>query len=161
MEREVALVRIATAIEALRQNDAHLLEVRCSERSIVGRLQVYLAGVFPSHDVDIEYNRHGIDKKRVQLSDQCRKLMPEGALVVPDIVIHTRGNDERNTVVMEVKPDDRDEGAIECDREKLAAIKSTFGYAYSVLLIVPVGNECQTRPSFWEWNGDGHRVAVA
>lgn len=159
MDIDIAKTRIVAALEALRQNDSHLLEVRCNERSIAGCLHVYLSGVFPSHNVDIEYNRHGLEKKRVRLSKECRQVVARESLVLPDIVIHRRGSDSANEIVLELKLSDSSEHDIQCDREKLEAIKSAFGYTFSVLLVVPVGPDRESKPVLWEWNRGGLTVA--
>lgn len=153
--------RLLAAIEALRHNDEFLLEIRCHERSVAGRLQMYLTGVFPSHNVDTEYNRHGVDTKRVPLGPPCRGIIADDAPVVPDVIVHRRGDDRSNVLVIEIKLDDCGENELECDRQKLAAIKRQFGYLHSALLQFPTGPNSGQRPTTLEWNGDRHRVAVA
>ena len=62
------------------------------------------------------------------------------ALVVPDIIVHQRGEAGPNLLGIEIKkaPDRRGFG---CDHDRLVALKARFGYNYGVLL------ECETRPA--------------
>ena len=81
------------ALARLLSQDAHMLPRKTSERAVTGRLAMYLQAEFPDHEVDVEYNRHGEKPKRAKR-----------ALIVPDIVVHKRGNDHRNVLALEVKP---------------------------------------------------------
>ncbi len=138
MDEATVLARFRVALEALEVNDAYLLEYDLSERTIMGKLQVYLHGVFPSHHVDIEYNKHGVDVKRVRWSDDCTES--DQPLVYPDIVVHRRGSDEHNLVVCEIKKASTRDRLRECDRAKVTAIRSAFDYDYALLLTIPVGS---------------------
>jgi hypothetical protein len=155
MDETTLRVRVLAALETLRYNDESLLELRCHERSVAGRLQIYLAGVFPAHDVDIEYNRHGVDTKKVPLGPPCRQILSKDTIVIPDLIIHKRRDNDRNLLVIEVKMDDCTADKIDCDRSKLAAIKSEFGYAHTLLLQFPSGQASHDRPIRAEWDGVG------
>ena len=64
-----------------------------SELSISHKLGHYLALLITEYDVDCEYNRNKDDKK----------YMGESR-IRPDIIIHKRGSNENNFVVIEIKP---------------------------------------------------------
>lgn len=129
--------RFRAACEALHLNDSLLLEYNVSERTIAAKLQQYLVSVFPSHHVDLEYNRHGIDPKRVDWATECTRQ--QQALVLPDLIVHRRGDDSKNLVVCEVKKLTATPGELNCDRQKLRAMKQKFGYEHALLIAVPVG----------------------
>jgi hypothetical protein len=52
-------------------------------------------------DVDPEYNRLGLDPNAVELPNECRE--GDKKLILPDIVVHRRGNDNNNLRLIEVK----------------------------------------------------------
>jgi hypothetical protein len=132
---EALKLRFLVALEALVHNDRDLLELHAGERSIVGRLQIYVQGVFPSYHIDTEYNRAGVDPKRVRRSAQCMEFAGT-VLVVPDLVIHRRGTNSSNLLVVEVKRG-ASQSEVECDQEKLVAIKTAFRYEHSLLIKCP------------------------
>ena len=74
-----------------------------------------------------------MDPKRIEVD-------PEGddELVYPDVVVHHRGNDDSNLLVMELKkstnPESRDR-----DRAKLKGCVERFGYRFAVLVGLRVG----------------------
>lgn len=81
------------ALDALYKHDAGMLVRRTNERAVTGRLALYLQGEFSDCKVDVEYNRHIDAPKKAGSS-----------LIVPDVVVHSRGNDEQNILAVEVKP---------------------------------------------------------
>ena len=70
------------------KNDEHV-----SELSISHKLSHYLELFVTEYHVDCEYNRNVADKKSMGESR-----------IRPDIIIHKRGNNEKNFVVIEIKP---------------------------------------------------------
>lgn len=83
------------AIEKLYQNDYSLIDRGCSERSIVFRLGIYLHEKIKctKYDIDCEFNRSG----------HIPKYFMDKKICYPDIIIHERGNDSNNMLVIEVK----------------------------------------------------------
>ncbi|RTL28096.1 MAG: hypothetical protein EKK47_16710 [Burkholderiales bacterium] len=102
-EAEVS-VRLNAALKCLCERDLHLLNVDASERSMTHRLAVHLIEQFPDHDIDCEYNRDGFDVKRLELAERAAKDDDvEAVTVFPDIVVHRRGHNDDNLLVIEVK----------------------------------------------------------
>jgi hypothetical protein len=136
------------ALQLLFANDAFLLEANVKERAIAAKLACYLALQFPEHDVDIEYNRHGLEPKRVNLPAHCRGGGDK--LILPDVVIHRRGNDQHNVLVIQVKkqtnPEPRD-----CDRAIIEAMIQDFEYAHGLLIDLPTGPGARDRKPLLEW----------
>lgn len=134
--------RVATAVEALFVNDSILLDYDVGERTIVAKLAAYLKGVFPSHDVDVEYNRHGLDPKTVELSSEC--YGGGDHRIFPDVIVHRRSEDRQNLLVIEVKKSTNREPRA-CDEAKIRALKDQYGYEYGVMIELPAGKGASTR----------------
>lgn len=94
------------------KNDLQLLSInesklKAHEIAISHRLAVYLERNLTNKglSVDLEYNKHGTNNKLL-----------DGEPIRPDIVIHSRGNDNKNLMVIEVKKSEHTK------KEKLDAI---------------------------------------
>jgi len=114
--------KVAICIRQLLKNDHHLLEIGANERSISHKLAEYLQQHFPDWHVDCEYNRHGI---------QIKKLGEER--VYPDIIVHLR-NTPFNLLVIELKcSNDSNEYDIE-KLKKFTDQKGDFKYKLGLFL---------------------------
>ncbi len=102
---------VQKALNRLYKDDMHLINntpyYHCvngnhhvGERSIVFRFAHYLLELlekdkeFSDYQLDCEYNRNGINRKTLP-------SFPNG--VYPDIILHRRGNNDNNILVMEFK----------------------------------------------------------
>ncbi|UEP40329.1 hypothetical protein [Burkholderia sp. B21-005] len=120
-----------SAVDSLCAVDHYLLRVDANERSISHRLAVHLASQFPDFDVDCEYNRDGFDVKRLALSQrEVRDDDVEAVTVFPDIVVHKRGSNESNLLVVEIKKISSNVGS-SYDLKKLEAFRRQLGYRHS------------------------------
>jgi hypothetical protein len=130
---EVALNR---AIDKFVEDDKHLLAADASERSMSHRIAVYLEQEMPGYDVDCEYNRDGFDVKRLQLVQGLTSADNDEAVTVfPDIIVHRRGNNDHNLLVVEMKK--AAEGTdIAFDLHKLRAFRRELKYTWAVHLII-------------------------
>lgn len=108
---------------------------------------MYLCLAFPDFDVDVEYNRHGVDPKRLPDLEACGG--DGDRLVYPDLIVHRRGDDGRNLLAVELKkssnPTPRD-----CDLAKLRGLIEDYGYSYCALVTVPVADKAG-EPFEVEW----------
>src|SRR5437773_438959 len=120
MDRNELEGRLDEAIALLYARDHLLLEYEVGERAVAAKLACHLTPLFPDHDVDVEYNRHGLDPKDLDLPVECRGGGMR--LIVPDIIIHCRGNDEDNLLVIELKKETNPEPRA-CDRAKIEGMK--------------------------------------
>lgn len=77
--------RVRRALRILFEHDLALLDGDASERAIAARLASHLTPFFPGYDVDVEYNRHGLDPKVVELPATCRGGGKK--LIVPDLIV--------------------------------------------------------------------------
>lgn len=130
------------------------MELNVGERSIAAKLAAYMQPLFPTYDVDAEYNRHGIDPKRLPGGHECKEA--QEPLIVPDIIVHRRGHDRANLLVAEVKKSTNLEPR-SCDESKVRGIREHFAYRFGLLIEVQAGpswNRVDPRLQ-WVESGDG------
>ena len=125
--------RVRCAFDALQHHDLVLLEVDAHERTICARLAEHLRSVFPGYDVDVEYNRHGMDPKQIKVNPEEGK-----EYVYPDVIVHHRGKHGSNLLVMELKKSTNREPR-DRDRAKLEGCMKEFDYRFAVLVDLQVG----------------------
>jgi hypothetical protein len=116
---------VTSAIHSLLARESQLLVANAHERTICAHLACYLKPSFPEWDVDIEYNRHGLDPKKIGVGE-------EAELVYPDLIIHRRGKEE-NLLVVELKKGDSPQPD-ERDVKKLRAYRLHFAYKFALFL---------------------------
>jgi hypothetical protein len=144
-EPGAALMR---ALRIFLERDSYLLRVDANERSITFQIARYLAAEFPEFDVDCEYNRDGVDPKKLRYMD----LNPDkedtfARTVFPDIIVHRR-NSENNYLVIEAKKTtNRDSRDIDFD--KLAGYKRDLRYRYALFLELAVGEKVGVVRAEW------------
>ena len=80
---------------------------------------------FPGWDVDCEYNRKGIETKKLKDIEE-RDDLKKSDIVFPDIIVHQR-NTTNNLLVIELKKNDRKS---HCDIKKLELFTRDNDYAY-------------------------------
>jgi hypothetical protein len=141
--------RVRKIINTSLKNEITLLRVKANERNITHKIAEYLQLEFQKDclKVDCEYNRDGYDKKLLQLEPRRLKSDDsEGQSVYPDIIIHERGTNARNLVVIEAKKSTNTDG--ETDKKKLEAFKRELGYSLGYRLVVKVGRELDQEKLF-------------
>lgn len=144
--KEASVKEIVTGVIAeLFAKDGFLLEANVAERTIAARIATYLEGHFPNHQVNVEYNRHGLHPKRLNLPGF------EGEkLILPDLVIHQQGHDNENVLVIQVKKETNKESR-EYDRAVIAAMQKDYGYTWGLLIDLPAGPGATKRDARLEW----------
>ena len=102
-----------------------LLHVDIYEPTISHRIAVYLEDLFPGFDIDCEYNKTLLGKKKDM----------NGKKIRPDIIIHTRMTNEANSVIVEVKKSGRNSKLSKSDIEKLKrCMNGTLNYDLGVFI---------------------------
>lgn len=145
----------------MESGDSELLKSEAHEQAISHRLAVYLETLFTGTrelNVDCEYNKNLRASKRVDIGTiekqaleacnctACKKILKDpnilnDKLFRPDILVHSRGNHERNLIVVEIKH----EKPCPFDQEKLEALTvpiekgGEYGYTLGVFLWFPSG----------------------
>lgn len=114
MEKDIELAKaIEEAFKRLYTNDIYLISTEpkkkkekvdllhhVGERAIVFRFAYYLQKIiddnclYPDYNLDCEYNRNG---------DKPKAICSLGKNVYPDLIIHQRGSNDNNLLVMEFK----------------------------------------------------------
>lgn len=119
------------ALDMLFYKDQYLIfnetDNHVSELSISHKIGHYLSLCIDEYDVDCEYNRDIADSKKNKANE----------LIRPDIIVHRRGCNSSNFVVIEVKPWWNDNA--EEDIKKLAEMteeNGRFEYDYRCSIII-------------------------
>lgn len=137
---EDSLVRgkLVKAYQRLVKNDFDLFTADVNERSITHKLAEYIQDEFSEYHVDCEYNRKGIDPKRLSFSvDTIQSDDTEAKTAYPDIIVHHRRT-SNNFIVIEAKKDTN--GAVNRDLEKLRAYKDELGYQFAYFIKFPINS---------------------
>lgn len=130
---------LGNSLTSLYANDITLIERRGLERSIGFRIGLYLSEGISDFEwmnhliVDLEYTKNVNDQKRL-------RRRPRG--VQPDIIIHHRGNNESNALVIEVKCWWHPRAARHADIIKLEDFTNQDeAYKYGLGALVEIGRE--------------------
>ncbi len=158
-------VRIDAAFKKLQARDAFLLENRVGERCVAARFAFYLVPLFRGFDVDVEYNRQGINPnhaKGVDAGDlkDCRSALrafrdgKPTVRVFPDIIVHHRGKKgyEHNLLVIEIKRSTNNETHA-CDIAKIDVMLTTYKYRFGLFLVMPSGKGAAQKDLVKTWWG--------
>lgn len=128
--------KIHSAYLQLLSNDIDLLIVDANERSITHKLAEYLQTKFPDWNVDCEYNRNGLNSKKLSaFVKNIKSDNTDAVSVYPDIIIHHRRTSENFIVIEAKKSNSRVE---DLDDQKLCAYKSDLGYKYAYKITFPI-----------------------
>ena len=139
MEKEKVISKIHEAYSQLLVRDGHLLTANANERSITHKLAEYMQLQFPEWNVDCEYNRDGIDpKKLITFVKNIKSDNTDAVSVFPDIIVHLRGTNN-NLLVIEAKKSNY--SGKDRDGEKLKAFKKDLGYKYAFKVTFAVGEK--------------------
>ena len=153
----------------LRNRDRFLLEKDVSQRAITHKLAEYLQKHFPGRNVDCEYNRnvelgekHSKDLHLPQKQNRTRqellrlvdKNAPEEELLAvstyPDIIVHHRGHNDDNLLVIEVKKTSSTQNS-EHDYAKLKGFtqvngQNNYKYKWGVFILLGTGQNHKVEP---------------
>lgn len=162
---ELILPSLKQAVETFRKHDNQLLLAKANERAITHRFAIYLERhIKPKAHVDCEYNRsRESNPKRFSLDEENYKTLEEklsqelmeelakstngtssskekllsslGLSVFPDIIVHKRGDDSRNLLVIEAKKDS-EASALDCLKLTLFTTRLKYNFG----LFIQFGN---------------------
>lgn len=139
---------VISALSELLQHDALLLEVDANERSIGYRLAMYLQGHLPEWHVDCEYNRDGIDPKRIQhLGLHPDDEDTEARTAFPDIIVHKRMTKE-NLLVIELKKSTNQSDRTS-DFAKLRGYKQSLGFKFALFVELATDRKADVQHVKW------------
>lgn len=150
MNEEEVRQAVSIALERVIDVDTDLLRFDVNERSITHCLGMYLQeAVSDPWDVDVEYNRIGEE-------DDVTKRLPEEMLqgetqgtVYPDVIIHQRGSEEDNLLVIEAK---KSGNSSDGDRQKIRAYQQHLDYDYGLFVRFDTGPDFEEPGYSCEWH---------
>jgi hypothetical protein len=137
------------AVKMLFLNDDYLLIKKISERSVSHKLAYHLQPLFSDYNVDCEYNGD-VDKlndikaleiSKREISEINKKPNKKDYYrISPDIIIHQRGSNDENLLVIEVKKDISPDINVEFDLIKLKNltidhVHNHYNYKLGILII--------------------------
>ena len=148
--------RFVKAVQCFIENEKFLLKNDLNERTMTHKLAEYLQRVYCEYHVDCEYNRMP-DKST---ESYIKKTLPinrnkiswddtTGATVFPDIIIHKRGTNENNFIVIEVKKK-VNSSSRELDFLKLRAFTSLSGLKYKYGIYIEFDEQGISDMKFFE-----------
>ena len=137
-------------IEEHSPNDARKLHEVCVNHRLANHLEKEIIQVLRFEEtifVDIEFNREGVDFKKVRIKG-------EDKIVRPDIILHNRkkGTEKLNFLVVECKKQGAPREEIEKDSQKIRALMEDNRYKYLFGLQVVYGRDGM-RGTFFFKNG--------
>lgn len=177
--------KVENAICKLFKRDRYLLQNNLNERTIAHKFAMYLQEEFIDYDVDCEYNKNvdekngakniyileeELDELRSSIKyvaskrhEETKKLKQEFAVIsiYPDILVHKRGNNERNLLIIEIKKStnltDRefDFKKLQCYTEKSEHNKLHYKYG---LFIEFITGQKEPGISDMIWYSNGCRI---
>ena len=143
MDEAEMYTRVEMAIKSFLERDCQLLYLGANERSVSHKIAEHLQRQFPEYHIDCEYNRHGELPKTIIVNYEPKETPVEdleAKTVFPDIIIHERGHDENNLMVIEIKKNNSTQDA-ENDFMKLRAFTSQeYRYTTGLFLRFDVDN---------------------
>lgn len=174
--------KLEEAIDRLYVNDFHLIENQAHERSITHMLAKHLSDIFTGYDIDCEYDtditnltgnypkkkeieilKNELEKVKDHIKSSTDKSINEyGEIIVPlniypDIIIHRRGTNNLNTLIVELKKStNTNRKSIKLDKLKLEAYTSQrLNYRLGAYINLSVGKDFDRRKTKIEYYVDG------
>ena len=139
---------IESALDSLYQNDRYLIwhsveggsenKFHVSERACVFRFGLYFDFLFRQkipyyYHIDVEYNRN---LKNIKTLPQSGSSETEDARI-PDLIVHQRGNNENNLLVIEFKTWwNRDRQQDEKKIERFTDLEGDYRYKFGVTVLL-------------------------
>lgn len=133
--------KIKASLLKLRKQDKYLLDNNLNERTITYKLATYIQQEFQDFNVDCEYNRFDDLVKKIKVpKSNVNWDDTEARTVFPDIIIHKRGKQENNLLVIEIKKSSNSDSG-DIDRMKLKAlIEYPYNYKFGLFLRINLDN---------------------
>ncbi|MBP9819269.1 hypothetical protein KBC79_00875 [Candidatus Woesebacteria bacterium] len=158
-----ALNAIEDVLKIFLDEEEFLMREDVNERSITHSLATHLqnSAFFNDWQIDCEYNRLGkreVNKPFVKkildlpIDNNVSSDDTKAKTVFPDIIVHQRGDEKENFIVLEVKKTDR---SIEFDKIKLTAYVQQLKYQLGICV------ELGPRKATMRWTTDGNFLAEA
>ena len=143
-EIEELKIKLKKIIDKFLENDIHLLKIDSHESSLSFRIGLYLVEEFENCDVDMEYNRKGTEKKKIDKDNEL-------SLFRPDLIVHKRNNDDYNYIVIQIKKNTYELNGDEINKDrnylkKLTLNNGLYDYRFGILLFFYCKQQSTTHP---------------
>lgn len=148
--------RLIAALNELYATQSDLLENETNERSAAHHFAICIAATFPEWHVDVEYNRMGDRVKRLRecVPEHVHSTSIHGGAIFPDIIVHKRGQQGPNVLVVELKKTNNpDRGGDVCKLKAMTAPAEQLGFGYELGALVIVGPK-EPGPIRWFAGGE-------
>ena len=128
------------ALSKIEKKHPELLQLKAHELTLVAHLFCYLRGRFRDYSVDMEYNRQG--------SEGVPKKL-KGRRVRPDLIVHVRGNDKGNLLVVECKKSNWNRTDKKENIARLKKFRQEKGYTHAAFVVLKSDGSkiCWVEPS--------------
>lgn len=135
--------------------DGYLLEARVQEQCVAHKFAEHIGknlrncsdAVASKLSVDCEYNRIGLDKKKV-VPEQFQSEAKKEKTVRPDVVVHERGSQRKNLLAIEIKlTSNASPTSVKYAKWKLRTYKRHLSYEYALYICFLNGNAFTSRSS--------------
>ena len=128
--------KVKKALKQFFHEDVDLLCLTVNERSITHKIAEHLQREFKDLKVDCEYNRHGSETKTLPVKSQTTSsACLDATTVYPDIIVHRRGCDSNNLLVIEVKKSNGgDANRDKCKLQKFTEPNGEYEYKLGLFL---------------------------
>lgn len=144
--------KLKNSLKSLFENDFYLIEKNLNEISISHKLACYLQKQFDELSVDCEYNGNANnpdDIKLICIIEKKGKVRFDGKehLVYPDIIVHKRGSNDYNELIIEIKKSTNNKRNKRCfDHAKLEfytneSKNSFYPYKLGCFMIINTGQK--------------------
>ncbi len=158
------------ALDEFVSNEADLISADANERTISSKLAEYMGKYFSGWDVNCEYNRLGagrqklIDLSRRKFKEaKAKGIIPEritdldeleksglGVSVFPDIIVHHRGHEFENLLIVEVKKSNNPDIKLGWDEFKIDFFMRVLGYEAGAFIIFNVNASGDNKANYVE-----------
>lgn len=101
-EQKIIKNKIINAYKKLLEKDLFLLDNNLNERTITYKFAQYLEKEFDDYDIDCEYNRNCEQIKQLEIINTASNDT-DATTIYPDIIVHKRGQNSDNYIVIEAK----------------------------------------------------------
>lgn len=171
--------KVKVCVNILAKNEKEIIQNDINERTIVHKLAEYLQKEFSDLNVDVEYNRNlefgqrapkyadiikkGFEESYEKAKGNKKKIKEflDQVTTYPDIIVHERGHNRKNTLVIEVKKNNN-QSDWQIDEKKLEAFTRNYDDGYGFLLgmhlVIYVRNKWKN-PTY-EWYVDGKKENI-
>lgn len=140
--------RFEKACKKFQSNEQYLIQNNLGERVLSHKLAEHLQKEFGEYNVDCEYNKNITETKRLrEIKEFVRQTRNNGLSnfeeehginVSPDIIIHIRGSNTHNKIVVEIKKANSPIKDEEFDKLKIEFYMKELNYSLGIFVKIGI-----------------------